>query len=175
MAALLLKLGRFSSELRGRYEYQHIEGGGGFEYLDGWQQQLTLDAGFASNAALGRLGYELELNNRRDLQQGADFLSFSPTRHTVFASALLPNIGGWGVEARGDYRFSHYDDPYVLSGVQITRDDRRYGITVHAYHRISGPWRFFVDYSGYRNDSTIDTYDYTRHQALAGIEIVIER
>jgi len=164
-----------ASELRGRYEYQHIEGGGGFEYLDGWQQNLTLDAGFASGAALGRFGYELELNDRRDLQQGADFLSFSPTRHTVFASALLPNRGGWGLEERGDYRFSRYNDPYVLSGQQITREDRRYGITMHAYHRISGPWRFFVDYSGYRNDSTIDTYDYTRHQALAGIEIVIER
>jgi len=164
-----------TAELRARYEYQHIDGGSGFEYLDGWQQQLTLDAGVASGIALARVGYELELNDRRDLQQGADFLSFSPTRHTVFALTSLPNIGGWAFDARADYRFSRYDDPYVLSGEQITREDRRYGLAMHASRRVSGPWRFFLDYSGYRNDSTIDTYDYTRHQAMAGIELVLER
>lgn len=162
-------------ELRGRYEYQHIEGGGGFEYLDGWQQQLTLEAGLAGAAALARFGYELELNDRRDLQQGADFLSFSPTRNSAFAVLILPNLGGWTAEGRAEYRFSSYHDPYVLSGETISRVDRRYGIAVHASRRLSGPWRFFVDYSGYRNDSTIDTYDYTRHQAMAGIEVLIER
>ena len=63
----------------------------------------------------------------------------------------------------------------MLSGEQITRTDRRYGAAVRAYRRISGPWRVFVDYTGYRNDSTIDVYDYTRHQVMAGIELLVER
>jgi tetratricopeptide (TPR) repeat protein len=164
-----------SADLRGRYEYQRIEGGGGFEYLDGWQQQLTLDAGLAGEAALARLGYELELNDRRDLQLGSDFQSYSPTRHSAFALLIMPNIAGWGAEARAGYRFSRYKDPYVIGGVEIVREDRRYGVAVHAYRSVSGPWRLFVDYSGYRNDSTIDTYDYTRHQGLVGIEFVLQR
>ena len=35
-------------ELRGRYQLARIAGGGGFEYLDGWQQRLSADAGFAT-------------------------------------------------------------------------------------------------------------------------------
>ncbi len=54
-------------ELRGRYRFVHIAGGGGFEYLDGRQQRLSVDAGFTLASALVRAGYELELNHRRDL------------------------------------------------------------------------------------------------------------
>ena len=53
--------------------------------------------------------------------------------------------------------------------------DRRYGLAARAYRRLSGPLRVFVDYSGYRNDSTIETYSYTRHQALVGLEVIVER
>ena len=170
---------RFDSggDLRGRYEYQHIAGGAGFEYLDGWQQQFTVDSGFAPGSSIVRVGYQLELNDRSDLQQGADFLSYSPTRQSVFAVVVLPNVAGWWAEARGEYRFSRYDDPYVLNGgtLVVKREDNRYGIAVHAYHRLNGPWRVFADGSYYRNDSTIDTYDYSRYQVLAGIEIVLEK
>jgi len=164
-------------DVRVRYEYQHIDGGAGFEYLDGWQQQLSLDWGFALGSAVARVGYQLELNDRRDLQQGADFLSYSPTRNSVFADVVLPNVAGWSVEARGEYRYSRYPDPYILDGgtLEIRRDDSRYGLAAHASHRLSGPWRAFVDYSYYRNDSTIDTYDYRRSQVLAGIEIQLEK
>jgi len=164
-------------DLRGRYEVQYINGGSGFEYLDGWQQQLSLDAGFAGSFSLMRFGYQLELNNRSDLQQGADFLSYSPTRHSVYAAVILPNVGGWQAEALGEYRYSYYSDPYRLNdgALVIKREDERFGIAARAQRRLSGPWRVFIDYSYYRNDSTIDTYDYTRHQVLAGVEIVIEK
>ena len=166
-----------SGVLRGLYDGQHIDGGAGFEYLDGWQHQLSVDAGFALASSLMRIGYQLELNDRRDLQQGADFLSYSPTRHSLFAVAVLPSLAGWWAEARGEYRFSRYHDPYVLNGgtLVIEREDKRYGIAVHAYRRLSGPWQVFGDGSYYRNDSTIDTYDYSRYQVLAGIEIVFEK
>jgi len=164
-----------SSDLRARYEFQLIEGGGGYEYLDGWQQQLSIDAGFALASSLVRTGYQLELNDRRDLQQGADFLSFSPTRQSVFAAWTVPNIGGWRAEARAEYRFSRYNDPYVLNGVEITREDKRFGIAARAYRVMAGPWRVFADYSYYRNESTIDIYDYSRYQVLAGVEIVLQK
>jgi len=164
-------------DLRARYEGQYIRGGADFEYLDGWQQQFSIDAGFAGSSSLVRFGYQLELNNRRDLQQGADFLSYSATRHSVFAGAILPNVGGWSAEARGEYRYSYYSDPYRLDdgALVVRREDKRFGAAVHAYRRLSGPWRVFIDTSYYRNDSTIDTYDYTRYQLLAGIEIVLEK
>ena len=92
------------------------------------------------------------------------------------AAFALPNVLGWWAEARGEYRFSRYDDPYILNGgaQEITREDRRLGFEARAIHSLAGPWRAFIGYSSYRNDSTIDTYDYSRYQVLAGIEIVFE-
>jgi hypothetical protein len=34
----------------------------------------------------------------------------------------------------------------------------------------TGAWRLFIDYSYYRNSSSLDAYDYKRHQFLAGSE-----
>jgi len=164
-------------ELRGRYQLGHIAGGGGFRYLDGWQQRLSADAGFALAPAFMRVGYQLELNNRSDLQQGGEFFSASPTRHSLFATVSLPDVGGWRTEARGEYRVSRYNDPNRLNGgtLEVTRQDNRYGIAARASHRLSTLWGVFIDYSYYRNKSNLDTYDYGRYQLMAGIEAALEK
>jgi tetratricopeptide (TPR) repeat protein len=168
------------SELRGRYQFGHIAGGGGFEYLDGRQQRLSADAGLALASALLRAGYQLELNHRRDLQQGSEFFSASPTRHSLFATVALRNVAGWQADARGEYRVSRYGDPNLIDGgtlgiLEVTRKDRRYGFALRANRRLTAPWRVFIDYSYYRNESNLDTYDYSRQQLMAGIEASIEK
>jgi Flp pilus assembly protein TadD len=160
-------------ELRGRYQAGRIAGGGGFEYLDGWQQRLSADAGFALGSAFLRVGYQLELNNRRDLQQQADFFSASPTRHSLFASVALRELGGWQPDARGEYRVSRYNDPDRQNGLEVTRKDHRYGLALRASRPLSAPWRAFVDTSYYRDESNLDTYDYSRYQLMVGIEAVL--
>ena len=160
-------------DLRGRYQLARIAGGGGFEYLDGWQQRLSADAGFALGPAFLRVGYQLELNNRRDLQQGADFFSASPTRHSLFASVAVRELGGWQPEARGEYRISRYNDPDRQNGLEVTRKDHRYGFALRASRPLSAPWRAFVDTSYYRDESNLDTYDYSRYQLMVGIEAVL--
>jgi hypothetical protein len=160
-------------ELRGRYQLGRIAGGGGFEYLDGWQQRLSADAGFALGSAFLRVGYQLELNDRRDLQQGADFFSASPTRHSLFATVALSDVGGWQSEARGEYRVSRYRDPDRQSGLEVRRKDDRYGFALRASRSLSAPWRAFVDTGYYRNESNLDTYDYGRYQLMVGIEAVL--
>ena len=166
-------------ELRGRYQFGHIAGGGGFEYLDGWQQRLSADAGFALASALLRVGYQLELNHRRDLEQEGEFFSASPTRHSLFATVALRNVGGWQADARGEYRVSRYGDPNRLNvnggTLEVTRKDDRFGFALRANRRLSPPWRVFIDYSYYRNESNLDTYDYSRHQLMAGIEAALEK
>lgn len=168
-------------ELRGRYQFGHIAGGSGFEYLDGRQQRLSAEAGVALASALVRAGYQLELNHRRDLQQGSEFLSASPTRHALFASVALRNLAGWRTDARGEYRVSRYRDPDLIDAglplgiLEVTRRDRRYGFGLRAERRLSAPWRLFIDYSYYRNESNLDTYDYSRGQLMAGIEASLEK
>jgi tetratricopeptide (TPR) repeat protein len=164
-------------ELRGRYQLGHIVGGGGFKYLDGWQQRLSADAGFALARALLRVGYQLELNNRTDLQQGGEFFSASPTRHSLLASVIPPDASGWRTEVRGEYRVSRYNDPNRLNGgtLEVTRQDDRYGLAARTNRRLSALWRVFVDYSYYRNRSNLDAYDYGRHQLMAGVEAALEK
>ena len=164
-------------ELRGRYQFEHIAGGAGFEYLDGWQQRFSADAGFALAPAFVRLGYQLELNNRSDLEQGGNFTSYSPTRHSLFAAVTLPNVGGWRTEVRGEYRVSRYNDPYRLDGgtLEVTRRDDRYGFAARASRRVSALWSVFADYSYYLNNSNLDIYDYGRHQLMAGVEASLEK
>ena len=168
-------------ELRVRYQFGHIIGGGGFEYLDGKQQRLSADAGLGLESAFLRAGYQLELNHRRDLQQGSEFFSASPTRQTLFATVAMRNVAGWQADARGEYRVSRYGDPNLIDEdpalpiLEVTRKDRRYGFALRANRRLTAPWGVFIDYSYYRNDSNLDTYDYSRHQLMAGIEATLEK
>ena len=164
-------------DLRGRYQLAHIDGVGGFDYLDGWQQRFTADAGFASAPAHLRVGYQLELNNRRDLQQGGEFFSYSPTQHSLFAIATLPKVGGWGTDVRGEYRISRYNDPNRLDGGsrEVTREDIRYSFALRANRRLTALWRVFIDYSNYRNESNLNAYDYVRYQLSVGIEAALEK
>ena len=167
-------------ELSGRYQFRHVAGGDGFEYLDGRQQRLSAEAGFTPAGALLRAGYQLELNHRRDLQQGSEFLSASPTRQSLFASVALLNLAGWATDARGEYRVSRYRDPNLIDAgpsgiVEVRRRDRRYGFALRANRRLTAPWGVFIDYSYYRNEPNLDTYDYSRQQLMAGIEVSLEK
>jgi tetratricopeptide (TPR) repeat protein len=163
-------------DLRGRYRLARIDGGDAYRYLDGWQQRLSLDTGFAWRRALWRTGYQLEIENRRDLQQGAEFLSYSPHRHLLFANAVLPDVAGWRGEARLEYRASRYRDPYRLDGGSrvVTRLDDRFAFALRGSRGLGGGRRAFAEYSHYRNESSIDSYDYRRSQLLFGIEVTLE-
>jgi len=149
---------RAGRDLRARYELAHIGGGGAYGYLDGWQQRIAADAGFAWRRALWRAGYQLDIEDRRDLRQGAEFLSFSPRRHLLFATAELPDVAGWRAELRAEYRASRYRDPYRLDGGArvVERTDDRWGMVVRGSRSVSAGRRLFVELSSYRNDSSID-------------------
>ncbi|HUG77592.1 MAG TPA: hypothetical protein VML57_08930 [Burkholderiales bacterium] len=153
--------------LRARYQLALIDAGRGFRYLEGWQQRFAVEAGPSPRFSAG---YELELNDRDDLRQGAEFQSYSPTRHSLFVLAGLPDAGGWRTQARGEYRFSRYNDPHVDNGLQVRREDDRYGFALRAERPMDATWSLFLAYDYYRNRSTLDAYDYSRHQLMAGLE-----
>jgi tetratricopeptide (TPR) repeat protein len=157
---------------RGRCQLGRIDGGGAFSYLDGWRHRLTVDRGIALASAVLRVGYRLEYNDRKDLREGPEFSSYSPTRHMLFANVTWPELGAWRTDAGGDFQRSRYNDPHRLDGGtrEITREDTRYGVYAHVSRPWAGAWRLFIDFSYYRNSSSLDAYDYNRHQLLAGSE-----
>jgi tetratricopeptide (TPR) repeat protein len=162
-------------ELRGRYQLGKINGGTGFEYLDGWQQRVTGEAGLALARVLMRLGLQIELNNRRDLQLGSEFASYSATRGSLFASLTVLNLGVWRADLLGEYRASRYNDPHSVNGVEVRREEDRTLAAIRVSRPLGSLWRVFADYSYYRNESTLDTYDYRRGQFLAGVEAALEK
>ena len=165
-------------ELRGRYQLGKIDGGTTFEYLDGWQQRLTGEAGFVLARSLVRLGLQVELNNRRDLSDPntGDFASYSPTRGSLFGSLTLLKLGIWRADLLGEYRASRYNDPHRLQGgtVEVRRVEDRTLAAFRASRPLGSVWRVFADYSYTRNQSTLDIYDYRRSQFLAGVEAALE-
>ena len=167
---------RSGVELRGRYQLGKIAGGTEFEYLDGWQQRITGEAGVALARALVRLGLQIELNNRSDFQQGAEFASYSPTRGSLFASLTLLNLGIWRADLLGEYRASRYNDPHRLNdGTEVRREEDRTLAAFRVSRPLGSAWRVFADYSYSRNESTLDIYDYRRSQFLAGVEAALEK
>ncbi len=170
--------GRLQSgaELRGRYQLGKIDGGTGFEYLDGWQQRVLGEAGLALARVLVRLGLEIEFNNRADFQQAGEFASYSPTRASLFASLTLLNLGAWRADLLGEYRASRYNDPHRFSdGTEVRREEDRTLAAVRVSRPLGSLWRVFADYSYTRNESTLDIYDYRRGQFLAGVEAALEK
>ena len=95
--------------------------------------------------------------------------------------SLFDEIGiAVAADARGEYRVSRYRDPNLIDGgaqgiLEVTRRDQRYGFALRASRPVAAPWRVFIDYSYYRNESNLDTYDYSRHQLMAGIEAALEK
>lgn len=162
-------------DLRGRYELARVDGGSNYGYLGGWRQRLSAEAGLGGRRALWRAGYQLEIEDRRDLRQDGEFFSYSPTRHLLFASVESPDAAGWRVHARVEYRASRYPDPYLLEGGSraIDRRDDRYGLVLRASRAVGLARRAFVEYGGYRNASTIERYDYRRGQLFLGVELAL--
>lgn len=164
-------------DLRASYHLARIGGGANYRQLDGWQQRIALDTGFAWRRALWRAGVQFEIEDRRDLALGGEFQSYSPKRHGLFAAAELPDVAGWRTDLRLEYRASRYRDPYRLDGgaLVVERRDERTSFALRGSRDVGERRRAFVEFSYYRNQSSIDLYDYRRSQLLAGVEFVLER
>ncbi|HZN86614.1 MAG TPA: tetratricopeptide repeat protein [Burkholderiales bacterium] len=164
-------------DLRGRYHLARVDGGGHYRQLDGWQHRASADAGFGWGRALWRAGLQFEIEDRRDLAQGGEFLSYSPKRQLLFATAELPDVAGWQADLRLEYRASRYRDPYRLDGGTrvVERTDDRTSVALRGSRGAGAGRRVFVEFSYYRNASSIDQYDYRRGQLLAGIELDLEK
>ncbi|MDR9437726.1 MAG: tetratricopeptide repeat protein, partial [Thiohalophilus sp.] len=152
-----------------RYQAGLIDGGSRYAYLGGWQQRLGIDGWLPTDAGRLRLGYQLELNDRDDLTQSGEFFSYSPTRHKLFVVLDRSGPGDWHYTLRGEYRYSDYADPYRISNGTITevqREDHRYLAGVRGQRKLSEKTDLFLDYRYIDNDSTLEAYDYARHQIM---------
>lgn len=166
------RLGR--STLRLRYRASRIEGGSGYEYLDGQRQRAELSQEFPLGDSQVRAGYEAETNDRRDLRSGQQFFSQSPVRHGPYLRLSRNLTADLTVEISGAYRHSRYhgSNRFVQDGELLSErrveDLVQLGLTARL--RIGAAWHLRLDYRYTDNRSTIATYEYSRDMALLAVE-----
>jgi len=131
-----------------------------YAYLAGSKQRFTLEDYRRFGAEKLRLGYRLELNDRDNYSLANTFASYSPTRHSLFASLGHDFGDKWSALAKFDYRNSNYGDANVSAGVNrgVREDDRtRYSLTgIYSYSRNSEfelMWRHTSNDSNYTSEN----------------------
>lgn len=158
-----------------RYRASRIDGGSRYEYVTGWRQRLGAELFIPWQRAQGLLGYELELNNRRDLQQSAEFFSQSPRRHAVYAELRVPVSTRLSVNARATYLRSDYSGTDVHpEGATVqsgARKDKQWQTSLQANYRFNPHWQAFARYTHTNNDSNFSSLGYRRNEAQAGVEL----
>ena len=162
------------STLRLRYRPSAIQAGPDYEYLDGQRHRAEIAQEFLLGDFQLRAGYEAEINDRRDLAAGQQFFSQSPTRHGPYlrvSRSLTPDLT---VDINAAFRHSRYGDAnrfFVGTTLQSERRVEDLGLVACTVRlRITPVWGLRLDYRYTDNDSSVATYDYTRHMAMLAVD-----
>lgn len=172
-----------SRQLTGRdgvnliYRYDHIAGGSFYNYLSGWRQSLALENVWRSDVFRTTGGYRFELNRRKDLTNGSQFFSESPTRQRVYADLYWQFVPKAELHLGGRYQYSRYNKPNVIAAggtlTTITRSDR-YAYAQAAFnYKLTEDWRLGGGYEYMRNDSNLARYRYVSNRFMASLEFLL--
>lgn len=152
-----------------------IRGGSNFSAYDGEMLRLGFSASKRAGNWLFRGRYQVEVNDREDLSTQQEFFSVSPLRNLLSAEARFQVSSRVSLGARGDVRHSRYqDDHQLVSGTDVVserRTDNRLRGVLLAEYRLAGPWLVLAEWSMLNNRSTIERYDYSRREAMIGVEM----
>lgn len=159
------------TELRLRYEFQYIDAGDNYSYLDGTRQYVRAETRIKQGKNRFRLSYTYQTNDREDTRTATTFSSDSPNRHILRANARIPFSSKWKGEIEARYRMSKYRDPDVLSGGEtITREDDRFRARLGIEYKTTDNTKLFGRYDYYDNDSNIESQIYTRNLYSVGVK-----
>lgn len=145
-----------------------------YQPYEGNQQSFDLELRQVTGKWDWRLAYQFEYHDRADLATQSEFFNLSPRRHDIGASLSHQLTPRWWLGSRLAYRFSDYPEPYVLDGEtgpqSQTRQDRRTTVSVDLNHQLSALWQVYAEWQLQDNESSLDAYEYRRHEVLLGVE-----
>ncbi|MCF6282242.1 MAG: outer membrane beta-barrel protein [Candidatus Polarisedimenticolaceae bacterium] len=161
-----------SLRLRGRYDlstYHELDDN--YAHLAGQRHKIKLDGMWKGGNTKLRVGYDLELNDRDDLQWGSNFTSYSATRHNIKATLSFPLIDKLRGKLGAEYRQSIYNDANIVSGVSgDTREDDRYRYRLEATYKLNRKVDLVGKYRYTDNVSNITSSSYRHSQILLGLQ-----
>ncbi|MEW8508213.1 MAG: tetratricopeptide repeat protein [Candidatus Thiodiazotropha sp.] len=143
------------------------------EGLEGNAIDLRTEGIWSMGGTGGRIRsyYQLELNDREDIETSTSFTSFSPTRHTLYLGYRLAFASHWQLKTSGSYRRSRYDDENVDSaGIPATRIDKRKSFSCElSRKRLWRDLQLALEYRYTDNDSSLDNYSYNRNSFMINL------
>lgn len=150
-----------------------VNGGSGFEAYDGQWYRARLHA-------LKYLGswrfdgeYSLEINDRRDLRTDDEFVSVSPTHHTLEVAGRYRWHPDLALGTIGSVRHSRYQDDHPLvtaAGESGRREDNRLEIGLLAEKSLDSRWLVRGEWLVRDNRSNLSQYDYQRQTLMVTLE-----
>lgn len=159
---------RFRLRFKAIHSLQHESEG-----LEGEVFDMRSEGIWAVDEGGGRLRsyYELELNDREDIETPTSFTSLSPTRHILYLEYRRDLTPDWQVKTSGSYRRSRYNQANRdAGGLSETRLDKRLNLALEL-SRLS-MWKgcqLGLEYRYTDNRSNIDSYSYSRNILLINI------
>ena len=157
------------------YALSRIEASNRYDYLTGWRHRLRGEWRLPVGESRVRLGYTLDVNDRKDLSEGGEFASYSPVRHLLHLQADRDLNGNVNLRARVEYHHSRYRDPHRLDGLRRTREDDLWLVSVRGTRQLDRNWALFADLSHWTNDSSLREYEYDRTVVMGGVEYLFGR
>ncbi len=164
-----------SFAIRLRNDLGWVEGADHFGYLTGWRDRIGAQIDRRISGAPVLVGYDFEVNDRRDFASASEAFSYSPNVHRVYADGTWPPTDALDVNVRVEYRWSRYahDDVQIEADGSVAQgkrdDDRMLAVLRLTYHPVP-QWNFYTEYSYANNSSNFATYEYTDNQIAIGIE-----
>lgn len=159
--------------LRAGYAGTQYTAAADYAYLDGARNELSTALAYAAGPWWWRLEYLRRWDNRSDLDYAGGFASYSPRSHRLVLSGQYDFSADWSADARIDWYRADYpeDDVFEQGGVTVSRSrsDRYRGASLGLQRYLGESWRVYGEYRYGRNDSNIDSNDYSRNVIMLGV------
>ena len=135
-----------------------------YDYLEGWRQRARVEYRNYSLNNIKQIYYELELNNRGEIETLTGTYDYSPTRHTIRGIyTQIINMKWW---LNGDlaYRISEFP-----TSSTVDREDDQWKLTLSTDYRFDRTFKLTAKFQYTDNTSTVDRYIYDKSVIKVGL------
>ena len=153
-----------------RIQSAYVNGfGEDYSAYDGQQHQLRAQTTLYFGAIRWKSYYEYEFNNRENLRLSENYYDYSPYRNKIKSTFYYSFNQRFSTQLTLSYRASRYRNDHILNGEAIRRNDDQYKAAFQMAIELIKDLEVSLEYDFTRNESSINTYQYTRNQYIAGI------
>ncbi|MBW0148327.1 tetratricopeptide repeat protein [Marinobacter arenosus] len=127
------------------------------------------------NAWRASAKYQVDYDDRRNLDTGTEYYSVSPLGQTVSLGLGYAMTPALEIGTSASYRYNYYRTPHRLEVPEglliIRREDQRLTLSMDGEYRVNKTVSLLLNLQQVRNNSNIARYDYDRKTATVGVAV----